>query len=498
MIHYASMDRALLDAENATSLALDADELERFCREHEQLPGVTSLDLDDDVKSVPRELLAIHRLTTLSFSGPLARFPVELAALPALECLYLYDGKKIKAIPAEIARFPALRELTIREANLADVPAELGSLAHLEDLELSLGVVADPEAMGATLARLPALRALELTPVGGRTKQKGLRRIPASLLRAASLTKLRIPWSLDELPRNLGQLRSLRVLEIPRGSLKALPDDIGGLGALEELDMSGHDVVTLPASLGELRSLKKLNASVGRLEKLPDSLFLLPALHEVCVNNNRLRALPETLGHCRSLRSLDIERNPLEALPASFGKLTELTTLALGCTSMGELPESLRHLSGLTELRVEGSSGGEWTKRPTRVPSWLGELENLEILSIRENPITSVPPSIGRLRKLRVLDIVRGKLAPLPIEIGQCTALEKLSLCECGLGQLPEELSKLANLKEIDVRANGLTRMPTDLGGFTELGRWSIYIFDGNDFSEGEKARIKEAIPQAS
>ena len=64
-------------------------------------------------------------------------------------------------------------------------------------------------------------------------------------------------WGMVSLPDTIGGLAALRNLDLSKcSSLTALPNTIGGLGALRVLGMKGcSSLVALPAAIGELKSV---------------------------------------------------------------------------------------------------------------------------------------------------------------------------------------------------------------------------------------------------
>ena len=111
----------------------------------------------------------------------------------------------------------------------------------------------------------------------------------------------------DEFLPRLETSRERRVIDLnlAKCSMSVLPDSIGGLKALETLDLTEcENLITLPESIGGLTALEKL---------------FLPH----CV---ALTALPDTIGELNSLTNLDLSAcNKLVALPDSIGGLKALT-----------------------------------------------------------------------------------------------------------------------------------------------------------------------------
>ena len=89
------------------------------------------------------------------------------------------------------------------------------------------------------------------------------------------------------------------------------------------------------------------------------------------------------------------------------------------------------------------------------IPSELGNLANLEVLSLRDNQLT-------------------GEISP---ELGSLATLERLWLFNNQLtGEIPSELGNLANLEVLSLRDNQLSGMvPQTLAGLTMLESFSFY-----------------------
>ncbi|MXZ18675.1 MAG: T9SS type A sorting domain-containing protein [Rhodothermaceae bacterium] len=108
------------------------------------------------------------------------------------------------------------------------------------------------------------------------------------------------------------------------------------------------------------------------------------------------------------------------------------------------------------------------------IPSELGNLDNLEDLSLHSNPFTSgpIPPELFNLRNLTVLNLSRSQLTgKIPPELGNLTNLEFLSLTENQLsGPIPPELGRLRKLRSLVLRSNQLTgEIPPELGNLLNL-----------------------------
>ena len=146
----------------------------------------------------------------------------------------------------------------------------------------------------------------------------------------------------------------------------AIPDEIGDLIFLEELDIYNNMITKLPATIGNLHNLKILEIAY---EPLLDSV-------------------PEEVGQLTNLEELWFDFTGVKNLPASIGNLTSLKYLDGTASSItGIIPESFGNLIGLEELQL----GDNMLEGP--LPCGLGYLPNLQHIDIASNNISGCIPS---------------------------------------------------------------------------------------------------------
>lgn len=95
---------------------------------------------------------------------------------------------------------------------------------------------------------------------------------------------------LVELPNSLGRMRRLNNLNVDRNALVAIPSEVGNLTNLGVLSLRDNKLTKLPAELGNCVSLHVLDVSGNRLQYLPYSLVNLQ-LKAVWLSENQAQPL---------------------------------------------------------------------------------------------------------------------------------------------------------------------------------------------------------------
>lgn len=96
-----------------------------------------------------------------------------------------------------------------------------------------------------------------------------------------------------------------------------MPEEIGRLETLTELDAAYNQIGILPVRMGDLRNLRSLNLRSNQLVYLPRDISTL-RLTNLDISSNRINTLPAELRQMSSLVYLDVSNNPLTSPPASL------------------------------------------------------------------------------------------------------------------------------------------------------------------------------------
>ncbi|GKV44810.1 hypothetical protein SLEP1_g51962 [Rubroshorea leprosula] len=201
----------------------------------------------------------------------------------------------------------------------------------------------------------------------------------------------------------------------------------------------------------------------------------------ICLRHSNVDGLPEELESLHlTLFRLD-NKNPSLQIPANFFKeMPRLKVLDLTGMHMSSLPSSICLLQNLHTLCLDQSVLGDIRT--------IGELKNLEILSLGWSEFEELPGEIGQLTRLKLLDLsvcAKLKIIP-PCVLASMSILEELYLGNSFDGWEVEEnenqrnasLAELKHLKKLtnlEVCIPDIQMIPKDLF-FENLKKFKIFI----------------------
>ncbi|NXP76898.1 LRCH3 protein, partial [Ramphastos sulfuratus] len=218
------------------------------------------------------------------------------------------------------------------------------------------------------LSELPAEACLFVSLESLNLYQNCIRYIPEAVLNLQSLTFLNIsvffffPKSrnqLSTLPVHLCSL-PLKVLIASNNKLVSIPEEIGQLRQLTELDVSCNEIQTIPPQIGNLESLRDLNVRRNNLVRLPEELAELPLIR-LDFSCNKITTIPVCYRNLRHLQTITLENNPLQSPPAQIcikGKIHIFKYLNIeACKIAPDLPDYDRRPMGFGSCHEELYSG---------------------------------------------------------------------------------------------------------------------------------------------
>ncbi|XP_065174578.1 erbin-like [Sycon ciliatum] len=261
--------------------------------------------------------------------------------------------------------------------------------------------------------------------------------------------------NLDTLPLRCSSggdaFASLQCLDLGHNSISSLPDSFcSSLAKLEELRLSGNDLLTLPESCADFSHLRVLT-----------------------LDENNLSTIPECLCQLNSLKELNLMGNSLSGLPEGFGlHLSQLETLRLDDTDISELPDSFCSLASLKTLHISGTS-------LTRLPPAFGELQNLVTLDFSQSKLCELPPSFSQLSHLLYLDLSENQLVSIGDEFQSAACIEKLYVQKNWLVHVPDWFAQLPCIVELNFCCN---RLECSFPTLSESAKLCELTCGGNSF----------------
>ncbi|MFQ6652433.1 hypothetical protein Gotur_024304 [Gossypium turneri] len=264
-------------------------------------------------------------------------------------------------------------------------------------------------------------------------------------------------------PRVLEEMKNvrtyLRALELRDSPLTALPNSIGTLKHLRELDLArSEDICKLPRSFYKLYRLQSLNLGDTGLKQLPDSLQRLIELRHLVITIKATHLKEIRAGCWTSLQYLELRScMELECLPEGMQYLKSLRTLVVRrCVKLVSLPRSLKFLSKLENLvivccfRINLKMELE-EEEDKDLQLSLKTLSLFALNALTDLPRLPLQGSSSTLQQLRIIGC--RNLSVLPAWLLNLTSLQKLEIVNCRkLSALPEGIGRLPNLRVLASR----------------------------------------------
>ena len=395
---------------------------------------VFQLDLAGGWDPVSREWVS-HGLT-----GPI---PPELGGLANLEVLDLSINDLSGPIPPELGNLSNLTALRLGINDLSGpIPPELGGLANLEVLDLSINDLSGP--------------------------------IPPELGNLSNLTALRLGknYLTNPIPPELGNLHSLRDLDLSEADLGGpIPPEIGNLSQLRTLNLRTNAFRgSIPLELTRIPGLRGLNLATNSLTgTIPPELADLAELESLVLSWNELEgAIPPELGTLPRLHGLYLDFNRLSGpIPPELGTLPNLGRLWLHENNLsGPIPPELLQLDPLRSIWFAGNTT---LCAPGTAPfvDWIEGIQEAKGPFCNESDIAILESLYGAAggASWTNSDNWLGGAALAEwhgIETDSLGRVQVMDLSHNGLaGRIPESLGGLTTMKKLQISGNAVSgRLP--------------------------------------
>lgn len=216
--------------------------------------------------------------------------PEEFGQLNSLKSLKV-TGDRFKELPDCIGNLINLEEILILSYSFCKLPPQIGELNKLKKLTI-WGNYCSPEEL--------IKNNYEIIP----------RRCP-----------------LKTLPKEIGNLKKMELLEISSTVLEEIPHEIGFLKCLRWLQIDYAELKIIPKDISKLDKLERLCIGDNQIEYLPEEIGLLTSLRGLTIKNNKIKSLPDSISNLRNLKYVDIENNPIVDNEYEISKLENMPEL---------------------------------------------------------------------------------------------------------------------------------------------------------------------------
>lgn len=367
-----------------------------------QLPLNILTLMYNDLRQLPDWLIELP-LVQLSLGGcPNVQLPANFDQ-SSIEFLDL-SSNQLTEVPAVVGRMPKLKHLSLSSNHFQSIPRLIADTA-IEQLNLSENPIHDFNLLPAT-----RLRGLNLCESGLTTLPIELLQHPLELLDLSQHKNLHIPpWfaelsSLRDLNlfysdcagRELYLPPNLAAVSLRHCNITSIPQSIQANPQLRWLDLSGNNFADAELVVnGPCASINLSESSLGELILTDQALSSLKSLDLQMANVKQVR----NLAKCRNLGGLRCDDAHLLAM-----------------TTTPEWLKSLRH------LWLDGDFSNQ------HIPAWFWQLGQLQSLHLQSPDWTLLDQRIGQLRELQALSIYNTRLEHVPRSLLQLTKLHRLHL----------------------------------------------------------------------
>ncbi|KAL2022472.1 hypothetical protein VTK56DRAFT_5301 [Thermocarpiscus australiensis] len=245
------------------------------------------------------------------------------------------------------------------------------------------------------------------------------------------------------LQSRLESARTSGRLNIAAMGLREIPAEVLKMYNLESIGRSG-------SAWAESVDLTRFVAADNELEMISDAVF-------PDVDPRELADDEDSQGNIfAGLETLDLHGNMLIALPMGLRRLSLLTSLNLSLNRLGNnCLEVLCQIASLKDLKLGGNL------LYGALDPCFSSLENLEILDLHGNNLSSLPSNFGRLSRLRILNVSENSFEELPFDILGGLPLTELVARKNQLrGTLIQDsVDSLPTLQTLDVSSNQLVHI---------------------------------------
>ena len=175
------------------------------------------------------------------------------------------------------------------------------------------------------------------------------------------------------------------------------------------LSDNGKKIETVPLEVGQMATLKVLDLSNNTIRRLPRSIGAMTGLETILVGRNLLRTLPQEFALMKGLRHLNVSHNRLEFLPPAFGRL-QLEEFFAADNQLDEIAE-VQLTGGWNVCKVLTEHNVDFFFSPSDLS------RTMHTMWLQSNSLQCLPQSFAQMRLLRNCQMSDNPLRCPPLDI---------------------------------------------------------------------------------
>lgn len=140
----------------------------------------------------------------------------------------------------------------------------------------------------------------------------------------------------------------MKTLALSKNKISTLPEDMGKMTKLENLNLSFNLLQSIPSSFQQLKHLRFIHCDNAQ----QTILISILRFREVNLSNNNVSTFPSALLNLKQLNVLDLANNKIRAIPEEVQRL-EATELVLNCNQVSLIAPEVSLCPRLRTLRLE-------------------------------------------------------------------------------------------------------------------------------------------------
>jgi len=218
------------------------------------------------LKKIPDVVAKIPSLIELNFARTdnLASMPEDIGNLTKLEHLNLEECTLLTKLPASFGKLTNLKYLNLDGTSIKKLPEGFENFINLEELYISIPEL-DVEDTIKKIKNLPKLKILKIMFQQKYPKSLKDLKFVTSLTVGENYPLLRKKHATFPIPAEIATIPNIEVLDFTNCNLaNQLPKNIGDMTKLRILDISTTSIKNFPESLKKLKNLTAIEGSMER------------------------------------------------------------------------------------------------------------------------------------------------------------------------------------------------------------------------------------------